>query len=403
MNKSALLGLVGFLVGIGVIAGAVLLMQRGGETPAPKTAAEPATPAPKPPTSAARQPNEPAPAPTPAEGPSELTLTRNIANNGAFTPGEPVDVTVTLAIGAGEDIRALGLQEDVPEGWTFDSIVDGQHPDLAPSEGRGERLEFAWFRIPKFPTSFTYRLNTPAEADGGAAISGQAIYRTNGPELRSNVAKSMLREPGANPRPPASVGGPGMDKPLDENADKPLPAAAEAVKPAPNVEDGPMSDPDDASTDEAATDGADADETTNEDTDAEAKTRSGEGFTMARSVADGAYLAASPIDIEIALDFRRSDTITALAVQEDLPPGWVFEGVTGGDKPTVEPPQGRTGTITFLWINIPAFPTQFTYTASVPAGETGDKEIKGVAVFRTDGPEERIEPVVTTLSATAAE
>ena len=74
----------------------------------------------------------------------------------------------------------------LPDGWTLNSLVDGDLPALAPAAGASSKLEFAWVWIPDLPASLTYRVNAPAGADP-AQVAGQLLYRTSGEELQANV------------------------------------------------------------------------------------------------------------------------------------------------------------------------------------------------------------------------
>jgi len=145
-------------------------------------------------------------APSEGEGEGEgetetvLTLTRTPAGGGGYTPGGTVDLTIEFAVTGSKAITGLGLEETLPGGWTFDSVLGGSSPpQLAPVAGTGGTLSFAWIAVPaleQFPINFTYRVNVPAEAGVAQIISGEGIYYTDGPELHTEVIVTTLNPPG---------------------------------------------------------------------------------------------------------------------------------------------------------------------------------------------------------------
>ncbi|MBP8130381.1 MAG: hypothetical protein KA184_12450 [Candidatus Hydrogenedentes bacterium] len=90
--------------------------------------------------------------------------------------------------------------------------------------------------------------------------------------------------------------------------------------------------------------------------------------------------------------------VTAMAVVEELPAGWTYEGIASGPKPTLELPAGHPGPLQFIWVDIPKFPATFSYRVRVPGGETGVRTITGQALYRTDGPQAETAAVETPLS-----
>ena len=200
MNKSAIAGFVVGIIAFVGIAGAYFLadnFKQANEvtervenpTPPPEAAApaEPpaADPAPDPPAAA------------PAAGKTTLMMKRTVADRGAYEAGGTVDVTIQIVQRGNGQVRAMGVVENIPPGWTFDGVVEGDRPDLVPPQGEPRepgKLEFAWFNIPKFPTAYTYRLKAPPNATGALEIKGQALYRLGGPELRTGVVVSPLTD-----------------------------------------------------------------------------------------------------------------------------------------------------------------------------------------------------------------
>ncbi len=237
MNKSAMFGFaIGVVVFVLLITGYFMTsgvpkpaVKPGVKTPpAPVRTATPASPAK--PLQRPKAPVTPASA-TPSASDTKLTMMRELANGGAYQKGGTMDVTLTLASSGADPVRAMGVVENLPDGWTFDSVISPERPDLSPPKGRDKKLEFAWFNIPQFPATFTYRIKAAETMDGTRELSGEALYRTNGPELRSPEIVSILT-PGA-PAPAAAPAPAPTPAPAAAPAPAPTPAPAAAPAPAP--------------------------------------------------------------------------------------------------------------------------------------------------------------------------
>ncbi|MFP4502589.1 MAG: DUF5011 domain-containing protein [Candidatus Hydrogenedentota bacterium] len=122
---------------------------------------------------------------------------------GGFVPGEPVEITVMVNFANPSELTAIGLQESIPEGWTFHSMGDlqqGINPNITPQPGAAEQLEFAWIVTPdEWPTQFSYYV-TPGEGGGSAQIRGIGEYRTTGGTLNSE--EDIVHLEGADTQPP---------------------------------------------------------------------------------------------------------------------------------------------------------------------------------------------------------
>ena len=137
----------------------------------------------------------------------EVTLTRTTDGGGVYTPGQALTVTVSLAASGTGTLTALGVEETLPDGWTFSELADGsgQAPDVAPDAGATGLLEFAWFSsssptLPDFPVEFSYRAVPPHGTEGTQTISGLALYRyleLSGEHRSANVetALTLTAEP----------------------------------------------------------------------------------------------------------------------------------------------------------------------------------------------------------------
>lgn len=123
-----------------------------------------------------------------------ITLAREVS--GWYTPGEAVDITVTIDAASSGTITAMGLSETIPAGWTYASavLVSGALPGVLPSVGDMDTLDFVWFIAPSLPCSFTYRLIPAADDSGTKTISGLVQYRTTGAEQTSDVVNTDILE-----------------------------------------------------------------------------------------------------------------------------------------------------------------------------------------------------------------
>ena len=123
-----------------------------------------------------------------------LTLLRTLGGPGAYEPGSTLDITVTISSAGDDTVTALGLEETLPAGWSFDSVVSGDVPSVTPAQGTTGTLGFAYISVPAFPVSFTYRVNVPVNATGPKDVLGEALYRTTGPELSSGIVTTTIEE-----------------------------------------------------------------------------------------------------------------------------------------------------------------------------------------------------------------
>lgn len=71
----------------------------------------------------------------------------------------------------------------------------------------------------------------------------------------------------------------------------------------------------------------------------------------------------------------------ALGWQVLLPAGWKFVR-DGGTVGSVRPRVGDSDLLEWAWTEAPSSPVTFSYTVAVPAGQTGEKSIAAVMVFR---------------------
>ncbi len=111
-----------------------------------------------------------------------------------YTPGQPLEVTITMSASAPQGLTAIGLYETLPPQWTFTGMrgLTGEPPTISPAPGQMGVLEFAWIQIPNFPYTFAYVVTPPTSTGGPAYISGQIEYRTNASAQKSPPVISEL-------------------------------------------------------------------------------------------------------------------------------------------------------------------------------------------------------------------
>lgn len=117
-------------------------------------------------------------------------------------------------------------------------------------------------------------------------------------------------------------------------------------------------------------------------------------FAMPDSYVPGASKA-----LVVSMDYIGEDPVTALALRLVLPEGWQYGGVSGALRPAMEPAAGARGELTFVWIQVPAFPAEFECMVDTPAGDAGAVSLTAQAVYRRLGGEERSPAVNMELEA----
>jgi hypothetical protein len=130
---------------------------------------------------------------------TQIMLTRQAPPS--FTPGQPIELTVTISAAGPGMLTAIGVYETLPPNWTFAGVrgVTADPPSISPAPGQTELLEFAWITPPTFPAIFAYTVIPPEEAGGIQYISGQVEYRESAGALKSNVEITELNGPDNRP------------------------------------------------------------------------------------------------------------------------------------------------------------------------------------------------------------
>lgn len=406
MNKTAL----GFFVGIAIVVAGAVGYFAATKMQQPDTAAAPATPAAATPSAAiaalaekAKSPVTPLAEAAKAEAPPAVTPATEaaintakampaatdtvvkmarVASSATYAPGGTVDLALNLEVSGTDVVRALGIEETLPDGFAFDGIVGDSKPDLVPEVGKTGKVEFVWIQVPKLPTTLAYRIKAADGTTGVKEITGQTLMRGSGPEVRSEVVKTALDSgaPGSTPAPAPAP------------APSPTPEPAPAVEAAPAA---PLTSPDAAAMDEQK---KKLEEMAAKLKQADEEKKNAPPVEVARSISAGGYTPGQPLEISVTLNYAAADPVTALALVETLPEGWSFDKVTGGAAPAVSPPAGKTGPVTFIWVQIPTFPATLTYTVNVPATDSGARTLSGKAAYRTTGAQIEGPPTATDIS-----
>ncbi|HOV33367.1 MAG TPA: hypothetical protein PLX23_08400 [Candidatus Hydrogenedens sp.] len=297
-----------------------------------------------------------------SEPEAKMRMAREVGNGGTAQPGGTADITIILEKEGSKNIRALGLQEVLPDGWAFDSVTEGAKPDLSPPKGRTPLLEFAWFNIPTFPAIFTYRVTVPKEFKEPAEIRGQTLYRADGGELRTEVVKSPVVPTTSRVTTPTSPDQSPSGKSEEMQPDgNTVPLPSQVSSPTPVKKDIP------------------------------------EMMTLTREVTPEKYNPNATLQVTITINHSGSSPVTALALVENLPPQFQFERIIDGPVPAIAPKKGDTSILQFVWLSIPPFPFKLIYEVSVQNNASGEKNIIGQAVYRTSGPQMQSERVITNI------
>jgi hypothetical protein len=98
---------------------------------------------------------------------------------------------ITVTITHGGNLTALGVQEVIPAGWTFDSMLSGGVA-IAPSQGSSGILEFTWLTVPSSPITLSYKVNIETDS-AQAPINGVVRFRTTGSEETVNISEASTQ------------------------------------------------------------------------------------------------------------------------------------------------------------------------------------------------------------------
>ena len=97
------------------------------------------------------------------------------------------------------------------------------------------------------------------------------------------------------------------------------------------------------------------------------------------AVVGSGYTAGGTVTLTQTLTF--SGSCSGLRWQILLPTGWSYAS-GGGSQGDVKPSAGATSLLEWAWTSVPVSPITFTVTLNVPVGETGDRNVTALSVFR---------------------
>ena len=106
----------------------------------------------------------------------------------------------------------------------------------------------------------------------------------------------------------------------------------------------------------------------------------------------GTYVPGEEITIQVEFTNNSDFFVTAIAFTDEIPDGWSVASVTTINvnglpilkslQPAVQPAIGSTGTLEFLWIDIPPFPFTLEYSLDIPAEQYESVEFEGMVEYR---------------------
>ncbi|MDQ1257846.1 MAG: hypothetical protein QG656_2453 [Candidatus Hydrogenedentes bacterium] len=111
----------------------------------------------------------------------------------------------------------------------------------------------------------------------------------------------------------------------------------------------------------------------------------GTALRMQRIVRGGTPEFGGMLEVEILIDGAGAEWITAMGIEETLPPGWRFEGAYGIGAPHIAPAEGTESLIEFAWMALPDLPARFSYRVSVPGESSlmnGIEAFCGTGIYR---------------------
>lgn len=316
-----------------------------------------------------------------------VTSTRNLGER--YVPGEPFDVCLTSEYTG--TLTALGIEETIPNGWTFDSVGRDNPPPVYPSSGATGTLSLAWVTPPPSPVDFCYTLLVPPYSGGDESISGEVFYRIgSGSEERTPVLPS-----------PAFISECSYHSGDYNPSDWTFSLSellriiqiynVKAYHCDPAGEDGYNPDTGDQTCSPHDSDynpanwkislsellrairlynigGYHCDLQWEDGYRIGAPEKSSMGIAAEENLeAHHSAWAYQPwADLTVSVQIEYEGSLKALGMEVDLPRGWTFVSASGSDAPPVVPAGGSTGTLEFAWISAPVTPVEFTYTVHVP-------------------------------------
>ena len=338
-------------------------------------------------------------------------------DDGCHSPGDVVDVTLTIDFGGAGTVTSLAVFEDLPPGWTYLGVTSTPGPAVEHFDAATDQVEFGWITIPELPHTVVYQVRVPEdEVHDTFCFDGHVNYRTGGAEKTVPSYGETCME----------VGECCVPHDADQNGDWTIDLTPELLRLVQfynvrgyHCQAGTEDDyaPGVGAT-YAAPHRADQNgdwviqlspeltrliqfynsggyhcQTGTEDGYAPGRTTMVKGsmpkegtLTATRSFAPERYTSGDTVDVTVTITHDNPDAITALAVTEDLPAGWTFDQILSTPAPPIAPASGASGTLGFAWLSIPTtWPMVFTYRVHVPADAVGIKSFTGFVSYREMG------------------
>jgi len=108
--------------------------------------------------------------------------------SGFYVPGSPLTVSNQITYTGG--VSALGIQVNLPDGWTYLSHSGDGSPDKRVLDN-GD-VEFFWTSVPASPARFTYTVNVPSTETQSRQIKSLVLYRRTADEIQKDVLPNPL-------------------------------------------------------------------------------------------------------------------------------------------------------------------------------------------------------------------
>lgn len=109
-----------------------------------------------------------------------------------YVPGSNFEVTIRITYSG--SISALGVEDTIPQGWTYVSVAGTNPPTVTPQVDATGILGFGWLAPPSSPVEFKYTVKVPSAADGTKTFSGEVLYRREAGELRSTITDTTVQK-----------------------------------------------------------------------------------------------------------------------------------------------------------------------------------------------------------------
>ena len=358
------------------------------------------------------------------ETPLDIAATHS---SDGYIPGGTMTVLCTISF-SGQP-STLGWSAQIPPGWSYAS---GQNePSVKPTVGQTGTLEWAWQSVPATPVQFSYTLNVPPGESGTRSVAGLLIYRAGGTPVQVAASPDPLN---------VDVKVLQHSADTDHNWKLSLLELTRVIElynyragtsrtgeyhVESGTEDGYASGP---GSQTGAYHSADTDHnwklnlleltrvielynyrsgtTRTGEYHVEAGTEDGyapgpgpHGLARLAGNRQGIHLSGNgPVasqtssvsvydpaggEVEVTCRLVFSGSPSALGWQAEIPAGWSY--VAGSGEPNIKPEAGQTETLEWAWQTVPASPLEFSYTLRVPPGESGEKLVSALAIYREAG------------------